>query len=57
VLEVRGAQRFRLAGRMKGISKANEPADAIGSKKLVRAHAGDASAHGLAADQQLGLRR
>jgi len=52
MLKVRGAQRIRLARRMKGIAETNEAGDATVFEELIGAHACNASAHGLAADQQ-----
>ena len=47
-----GTQLRRLADRVEGIAEAQQTDDAAGGMEAVGDHAGDASAHRLAADDQ-----
>ncbi len=47
-----GAQLVRFSGGMEGIAEAKEPGDLALGMKVVGDHAGDATAHGLAADHE-----
>ncbi len=52
VREVRGAQLLRPARRMERVAEADQPADVAGTEVLLGHHAGDPTAHRLAADEE-----
>jgi len=53
MLEVSRAQRLRFSGRMKRVAEAHEADDLVLAIELIGHEAGDAPAHGFAADQEL----